>query len=129
MGLPAFTLTINQICAVEVVFPVGDLLDHGTRRFTVCCGFIRLQIGLGRIEPVETVLDPVFQHVSIPVPQPLDLGVIKLPLDGVAIGQALTVILEWRVQVACAFVINDPPEIGIGNRRGSEILMVKPFCN
>ena len=35
MGFPTFTFPIDQIGTVELVFPIGDLLDHGTRCLAV----------------------------------------------------------------------------------------------
>ena len=95
MGFPTFTLAIDQIGAVKLILPVGDLLDHGTRRLAVGRRAVGLEVMFRRIEPVETILDLVFQDIHIPAPKALELSFFQLSLNCFPIVETLTFIREW----------------------------------
>lgn len=95
MGFPTFTFPIDQIGTVELVFPIGDLLDHGTRCLAVGRRAVGLQVVFRRIEPVKTILDLVFQDIHIPAPKALDLSFFQLSLNRFPIVETLTLIWEW----------------------------------
>ena len=73
MGLSPLGLGIDGVRAVQLVFPVRDLLDHRPRRLAVGSRSIRLQIGIGRLEPVQPVFDMALQDVRVSVSQLFDL--------------------------------------------------------
>jgi hypothetical protein len=94
--LATVSFTIDEISAVAFVFTVCNLLNDSPRRFAIGRCSIRLQIGLGRIEPVEAILDPVRQNIRIAVSQAVDLLIVEVALNGLAIAQALFVSFKWR---------------------------------
>ena len=94
MCLSPLGFPVDKIGAMKLVLPIRDLLDHRPRRFAVGRGCVGLQIGLGGVEPIEPIFDLLFQNVGVPVSQSLDLRRVEVPLDRLAVAQALIGIFE-----------------------------------
>ena len=65
MDLTPLGLAIHVCRAVFFIFGVGKIIDHLAQGLRVGRRCIRLQVDLGDIEPVETVLENLFQRIGI----------------------------------------------------------------
>ena len=99
MDLSPLGLAIHVCRAVFFIFGIGEIIDHLAQGLRVGRRGIGLQIDLGDIEPVEAVLENLFQRIGIAGCEPGELAVIKNPRNLAAEGVPLRLGLEGRGQL------------------------------
>ena len=107
MDLTPLGLAIHVCRAVFFIFGVGKIIDHLAQGLRVGRRCIRLQVDLGDIEPVETVLENLFQRVGIAGREPLEVAVIQHPRDLGSESVPLRLGLEGRGQLPRPFMIQN----------------------
>ena len=100
-------LTVHVCRAVTLVFGVGQIIDHLAQGLRVGRRGIGLQVDLGDIEPVEAVLENLFQRIGIAGCEPLKLTVIKHPRDLAPESVPLRLGLEGRGQLPRPLMVQD----------------------
>ena len=98
MDLSPLGLAIHVCRAVFFVFRVGEFIDHLAQGLRIGRGGIGLQVDLGDIEPVETVLENLVQRIGIAGCEAAQLAFIQHPRDLLAEGVPLRLGLEGRGQ-------------------------------
>ncbi len=99
MDLTPHGLAIHVCRAVFFVFGVGKIIDHLAQGFCIGRRGIRLQVDLGDIEPVEAVLENLFQRIGIAGCEPVELANVQHPRDLAAEGVPFHLGLEGRGQL------------------------------
>ena len=107
MDLAPLGLAIHVCRAVFFILGVGKIIDHLAQGLRVGRRCIGLQIDLGDIEPVEAVLENLFQRIGITGCEPLKLTVIQHPRDLAAEGVPLGLGLEGRGQLPGPLMVQD----------------------
>ena len=104
MDLPPLGLAIHIRSAVPFILSVGQIIDHLAQGLRIGRRGIGLQIDLGGIEPVETVLEDLVQRICIARCQPDQLTIIQHPRDLRPERRAIGVDPEGRGQLPCPFM-------------------------
>ena len=107
MDLSPLGLAIYIASAVFFVFGVGKIIDHLAQGLRVGRRGIGLQIDLGDIEPVKTVLENLLQRIGIARCEPVELANVQHPRDLVAEGVPLRLGLEGRGQLPRPLMVQD----------------------
>ena len=107
MDLAPFGLAIHVCRAVFFIFGVGQIIDHLAQGLGIGRRYIRLQIDLGDIEPVEAVLEYLVQRIGIAGCEPLKLRVIKHPRDLGSESIPLRLRLEGRGQLSRPLMVQN----------------------
>ena len=105
MDLTPLGLAIHVCGAVFFILSIGQFIDHLAQGLRVGRRGIRLQVDLGDIEPVEAVLENLFQRISIAGCEAAQLAVIQHPCDLVAEGIPFRFGLEGRGQLSGPFMV------------------------